>query len=271
MSSRTLVIALSALLAIALPFASPASQTAEPAEDLLQLHQLRLSMQKSLGDFYMLNSMEGDQRYARMINESLTQAQSHLNALKAIPGQDSQSLRAQLEQDWDGYKNALIALTEALRTQGYTDLQPVADLAESNEQLMGLSQELYSKLQQESGYSVPPLTQRSREQSQLMQAITVDYAARSASVGATFIGGDARPIEELVKEFASKMTSLERAPQNNAALRQSWDSVNTKWRYIEKSLINYNENSVPFLVHKYSATIIQGIEEIAAQYAAANL
>jgi len=271
MSSRLLVITLSTLLAVALPFASLTSQAAEPAQDLLQLHQLRLTMQKSLGDFYMFNSMEGDQRYARMINESLSQAQNHLNALGEMPGESSQALRSQLEQNWNAYQKALLSLTEALKSQGYTDLQPVADLAESSEQLMSLSLELYTKLQQESGYSVPPLTQRSREQSQLMQAIAVDYAARSASVGATFIGGEARPIEELVKEFASKLTGLERAPQNNAQLRQSWDSVNTKWRYIEKSLINYNENSVPFLVHKYSGTIIQGIEEIAAQYAAATL
>jgi hypothetical protein len=271
MSSHLLVIALRTFLAVTLPFASLISQATEPAKDLLQLHQLRLTLQKSLGDFYMLNSMEGDQRYARLINESLSQAQGHLNALKETPGPGSQALRNQLEQDWNAYQAALLSLTEALRKQGYTDLQPVADLAESNEQLMNLSLEFYARLQQESGYSVPPLTQRSREQSQLMQAIAVDYAARSASVGATFIGGEARPIEDLVKDFTSKLSSLERAPQNNAQLRQGWDSVNTKWRYIEKSLINYNENSVPFLVHKYSGTIIQSIEGIAAQYAAASL
>ena len=49
------------------------------------------------------------------------------------------------------------------------------------------------------------------------------------------------------------------------------ESAQRKWRYIEKSLINYNENSVPFLVNKYAETIIQGCEEIAGQYATRQL
>lgn len=272
MSSRLLASALSTLLAITLPLFSAASQAADPAASLLELHQLRLAAQKSLGDFYMFNGMEGDQRYERMISESLTQVSTHLNALAEMPGESSKALRSQLQQQWQGYQADLNGLTGALKTQGFTDLQPVADLAGRNQQLMSLSQELYNKMQQESGYSVPPLTQRSREQSLLMQAIAVDYASRSASVGATFMGGgEARPIEELVSEFASKMAALEKEPKNSPQLKQSWSGVSTKWRYIEKSLINYNENSVPFLVNKYSDTIIQGIEQISSQYAAAKL
>ena len=206
MSRRTLAIALSTLLAITLPLFSAASQAAETATSLLKLHQLRLAAQKTLGDFYMFNGMEGDQRYARMINESLNEVNTQLSALR------------------------------------------------------------------EGSYSVPTLTQHSREQSLLMQGIALDYASRSASVGATFMGGgDARPIEDMVSEFASKMATLQKDPQNSPQLKQSWAEVATKWRYIEKSLINYNENSVPFLVNKYSNTIIQGIEQISTQYATTNL
>ncbi len=272
MSSRLLASALSTLLAITLPLLSLASQAAEPANQLLQLHQLRLAAQKSLGDFYMFNGMEGDQRYERMINESRAAVGSHLNALTDMPGDGSRALRAQLEQQWQGYQLDLNNLTAALKTNGFTDLQPVADLADSNSQLMALGLELYNKLQQESAYAVSPMTQRSREQSLLMQAIAVDYASRSASVGATFMGGgESRPIEELVSEFAIKLSTLEKEPKNSAQLRQSWGNVATKWRYIENSLINYNENSVPFLVNKYAESIIQGSEEIASQYAASQL
>ena len=195
MSSRMLAIALSTLLAATLPLFSAATQAADSATSLLKLHQLRLAAQKTLGDFYMFNGMEGDQRYARMINESLTEANNHLSALTDMPGEGSKALRSQLDQQWKGYQIDLNNLTNALKNQGYTDLQPVADLATRNQQLMSLSQELYIKIQQESSYNVPTLTQLSREQSLLMQGIAVDYASRSASVGATFMGGgDARPI-----------------------------------------------------------------------------
>jgi non-ribosomal peptide synthetase component F len=272
MTRRRLAIVLSTLLAATLPLFSATLQAADAATSLLKLHQLRLATQKSLGDFYMFNGMEGDQRYARMINDSLSEVNSHLTALTDMPGEGAKALRAQLDQQWKGYEMDLNNLVNALKSQGYTDLQPVADLAARNQHLMTLSQELYSKIQQEGNYSVPALTQRSREQSLLMQGIAVDYASRSASVGATFMGGgDTRSIEDMVSEFSNNMKTLKKDPKNTPQLAQSWQGVATKWRYIEKSLINYNENSVPFLVNKYSNTIIQGIEQISSEYATANL
>lgn len=272
MSSRLLAIFLSTLLAPSLSPAQAASQASDVDINLQTLHRLRLATQKSLSDFYMYNSMEGDQRYARMIAESLDEAGLQLNALNSMPGEGSKALRSQLEQLWKGYRVDLNNLTSALKSQGYTDLQPVADLAARNQQLMSLSQELYGKIQQESGHVAAQLTQQSREQSLLMQAIAVDYASRSASVGATFMGGgDARPIEELVNEFASRLANLEQAPQNTPQIKQTLSAVGTKWRYIEKSLLNYNENSVPFLVNKYSDSIIDGLEQVSAQYSATQL
>lgn len=272
MSSRLLAISLSTLLAVTLPFFSLAALAADAASNLLNLHQLRLAAQKSLGDFYMYNGMEGDQRYARMIDQSLNEANEHLKALTDLPGEGSKALRSQLDQQWKGYQIDLNNLTGALKSQGYTDLQPVADLATRNQQLMTLSQELYDKIQQESGHRVAALTQRSREQSLLMQTIAVDYASRSASVGATFIGGgESRPIEDLVGEFADTLANLEKAPQNTDQINQTLNNVSTKWRYIEKSLMNYNENSVPFLVNKYSDSIIDGLEKVSSQYAATQL
>lgn len=267
LSSRLLALPLCALFAAALP-----AFAAAPDANLLKVHQLRLAAQKSLSDFYMFNGMEGDQRYARMINESVDEASSRLSELGEMPGDSSNALRAQLQQQWTGYKTDLDGLTRALKSQGFTELQPVADLAARNQQLLALSTELYNKIQQESGTQVPKLTQQSREQSLLMQAIAVDYASRSASVGASFFGGgEAKPIEEMVSEFASRLDSLSRAPQNTAQTRQALGSIQTKWRYIEKSLKNYNENAVPFVVSKYSDSIIEGLEGVSAQYAATQL
>ncbi|MBS7691693.1 hypothetical protein I0E98_19840 [Pseudomonas lalucatii] len=269
MSSRLLAISLSTLLATGLTLFSSASQAADAASNLLALHQLRLAAQKSLGDFYMYNAMEGDQRYARLIDQSQTQASQHLQALAEMPGEGSRVLLAQLDEQWRDYRSALDRLIKALKQQGYTDLQPVADLGASNQQLLALSNALYSKIEQESQFKVAPLTQQSRDQSLLMQAIAVDYAARNASVGATFMGGgEVRPIEEMVDQFAAGLANLQQATRNDAQLKQTLSTVGTKWRYIEKSLMNYNENSVPFLVNKYSDSIIEGLERVSAQYAA---
>ena len=81
-SHRSLAFPLGALL---LAIVASPLLAAAPADDLLRLHQLRLATQKSLGDFYMYNGMEGDQRYARMIGESLQQGQSRLDELGELP------------------------------------------------------------------------------------------------------------------------------------------------------------------------------------------
>ncbi|MBH2032755.1 MAG: hypothetical protein I8H73_07880 [Pseudomonadales bacterium] len=275
MSSRSLLaIALKFLLVFSLPSYAASVEPTDAADNLLKLHQLRLAAQKSLGDFYMYNGMEGDQRYARMIDTSLQNGQALLGSLTQMPGEGSKALLAQLDQHWNSYQSELKVLADTLKTQGYTDLQPVADLASHNQQLMGLSTELYNKIQQESGRNVSALTQLSREQSLLMQSIAVDYASRSASVGGSFIssgGENSKSIDELANEFVHVMDKLEQAPQNTAETRQSLGAVKTKWRYIEKSLKNYNEKSVPFLVNKYSDRIIEGLEVLAGQYAANNI
>lgn len=275
MSSRSLLaIALKFLLVFSLPSFADNVERGNSADSLLKLHQLRLATQKSLGDFYMYNGMEGDQRYARMIDSALQNGQALLGGLAQMPGDGSKALLAQLDQHWSGYQSELKALADTLKTQGYTDLQPVADLASHNQQLMALSAELYTRIQQESGQNVSPLTQLSREQSLLMQSIAVDYASRSASVGGSFIssgGENSKSIDEQASEFVQAMDKLEQAPQNTAATRQSLGAIRTKWRYIEKSLKNYNEKSVPFLVNKYSDRIIEGLETLSGQYAASNL
>lgn len=275
MSSRSLLaIALKFLLVFSLPSFADNVERGNSADSLLKLHQLRLATQKSLGDFYMYNGMEGDQRYARMIDSALQNGQALLGSLTQMPSDGSKALLAQLDQHWSGYQSELKALADTLKTQGYTDLQPVADLASHNQQLMALSAELYTRIQQESGQNVSPLTQLSREQSLLMQSIAVDYASRSASVGGSFIssgGENSKSIDEQASEFVQVMDKLEQAPQNTAATRQSLGAIRTKWRYIEKSLKNYNEKSVPFLVNKYSDRIIEGLETLSGQYAASNL
>lgn len=273
MSSRgKLALPLSALLTLILGTLLAASSFAGPADDLLQLQQMRLAAQKSLSDFYMYNAMEGDQRYARMIKDAAQRAQTRFEGMAAQPGEAAMALQGKLQQQWQDYHDRLQQLMATMQKQGFTDLQPIAALAKSNEHLMELSQELYQTIQQESGQSVPALTQRSREQSLLMQNIALDYASRSASIGGSFFGGgEERAIDEQVREFASGLDALAQAPQNTPEITTAIGNIVTKFRYIEKSLLNYNQNTVPFLVNKYSDSIIEGLEEVAALYAVHQL
>lgn len=267
MHPRLRAISLRTLLAslLLVPGLAIATQTSPYLEHLLRL---QLAAQKSLGDFYMYNSMEGDQRYARTIEESRQEAGEQLRKLADMPDIGAARLQGQLQQQWQAYERDLNELMGALEKQGYTDLQPVADMAARNRQVLATSQALYEALQRADAGAISEQTASTRELSLLMQGIAVSYAARSASVGASFSGDSSeRPIEDQVTDFSSRLDALRNRPGNDAQINTALDGVATKWRYIENSLRNYNEKSVPFLVNKYSDSIIRGLMDVTELYA----
>ena len=239
------------------------------ADDLLALHQMRLATQKSLNAFFMYVGQEGDQRYASLIESSAQTAEARLQRLDGVNGSESRRLLGQLREQWRDYAQDLDKLTGAVRNKGYSDLQPVADLARRNQQLMDLGGQLYRSLQRKNAATVPTLTEQSREQSLLMQdiALTMPRAthrwapASSAAASVhwtTWPAAFGQPVE------------AQQAPQNDEEIARALRSVAIKWHYIEKSLRNYNQNSVPFLVNKNADRIIDGLEKVAALYAARN-
>ncbi|XXF07373.1 hypothetical protein J3Q00_15165 [Pseudomonas sp. D2-3] len=269
MPTHLRAVSLRALLLAALLI--PTAAFANTTGDLKHLQNFHLSAQKSLGDFYMYNSMEGDQRYARMIDASRQQAREQLGRLANLADVGAARLQTQLQQQWQRYDGELTTLMAALQQQGYTDLQPVADLAARNRQVLATAQALYEALRRMDGNAISAQVAATRELSVLMQSITVNYAARSASVGASFSGDSSeRPIEELVADFSARLSALRKQPGNTTAVNTTLDGVVTKWRYIEGSLRNYNEKSVPFLVNKYSDSIIHSLADVDTLYAQAG-
>lgn len=275
MKNRVSALCLTALLSLSFPLlaADPAS-TAESitASSLNSLFLMRLETQRSIGSFYMFNSQEQDQRYAKQAEINLTLA---LNSLKQLPKPtdlETQTLQAQLQQDLNTYSLELRRLISLLKEQGYTDLQPVADLSNLNSSILKTSKELEAQIQQDTQYALPKLTQLAREQSLLMQSIAADYAARSASVGASFFAdGEKQPLDKLSELFANNLLLMQNDPKNTAACSQSLRAIQVKWRYIESSLKNYNEDSVPFVIDKYARSITQSFEQLAAEYALLNI
>ena len=263
-------ISLCALLtAFFVPGTAAAIDIAAHAQHLQRLH---LAAQKSLGDFYMYNSMEGDQRYARMIEQSRQTAREQLQKLVNMQDVGAVHLHTQLQQQWQAYDQNLTTLMATLAKQGYTDLQPVADMAARNRQLLLTCQDLYEALRRSDAAAISEQSDNTRQLALLMQKIAVSYAARSAAVGASFSGDSSeRPIEDLVDDFSARLASLRTPPDNNTAVDETLEGVTTKWRYIEKSLRNYNEKSVPFLVNKYADSIINGLLTVADLYAQAPM
>lgn len=275
MKNRVYALCLSALLTLPLPAlaADPAAPSEQAtASSLNALFFMRLETQRSIGSFYMFNSQEQDQLYARQAHENLALAIENLNKLPTPSSTQAQALQAQLENDFNIYNAELRRLINALKEQGYTDLQPVADLASLNSSILKTSKELEEQILQDNQYRLPNLTLLAREQSLLMQSIAADYAARSASVGASFFAdGEKQPLDKLSEIFANNLASMQSDPKNNGDTSKALRTIQVKWNYIEDSLKNYNEDSVPFVIDKYARSITQTLEQLAAEYALLNI
>ena len=275
MKNRVYTLCLSALLALPLPLlAVDALQHAEQATatSLNSLFFMRLETQRSIGGFYMFNSQEQDQRYAKQANENVALALDNLKKIPTSASPATQALQVQLQQNLNTYSVELSRLINVLKEQGYTDLQPVADLANLNSSILKTSKELEEQILQDNQYTLPSLTQLAREQSLLMQGIAADYAARSASVGASFFAdGEKQPLDKLSELFASNLSTMQNDPKNSSDTSKSLRAIQMKWRYIEGSLKNYNEDSVPFVIDKYARSITQALEQLAAEYTLLNI
>jgi len=88
------------------------------------------------------------------------------------------------------------------------------------------------------------------------------YSARTTStVSQVYSGGDAEiTIDALATQFDALMGKLTTLTKDNTKAVDLLDSAKTKWEFIKKSYINYNENRVNFIVNLYSKKIISDIE-----------
>lgn len=156
----------------------------------------------------------------------------------------------------EGRKFAGIVATDELLEQGYVDLHTVNDLSASQHAL----REGYQRLEEQlagKGVKGNPL----QDQAILMQRIAAEYVRESASLdGGSAIYDNAqdleKPVDQLAQEFRQQLASLDQQYAGQAQVSQKLKKVGITFAYIEKSLQNYKERSVPYVVSRYSDKIV---------------
>lgn len=156
----------------------------------------------------------------------------------------------------EGRKFAGIVATDELLEQGYVDLHTVNDLSASQHALREGYQRLEEQLASK-GVKGNPL----QDQAILMQRIAAEYVRESASLdGGSAIYDNAqdleKPVDQLALEFRQQLASLDQQYANQAQVSQKLKKVGITFAYIEKSLQNYKERSVPYVVSRYSDKIV---------------
>ncbi len=247
---------------------NPAKADADTGESLKKLYEMRTITYSILGDYYMFSGLEGDSRYNRDMETDIKRFQANLSYITADGTATSKlGQLATTLNNWHAFKELLDTNRADFLTQGYANARLVNDLSIKATVLDNSLETLYQALLKGKQFPVSKWTQYTRDMSIIIQTITAEYAARSTSSLGQVMSLEINEggMDEQAKVFDKLLTELKTAPKNKKVFR-TLDQLGVKWTFIEKSIANYNQNAVPFIMSTYGNRITQNLESIGNHY-----
>jgi len=129
---------------------------------------------------------------------------------------------------------------------------------------------VYDGIVVDSQFNIAELTQDTRNMGLIISTLTAEYAARStSSLGQVMVinineGG----MDAQAKIFDELLNKLKAAAKSDKRIYKIMDQVGVKWEFIAKSVANYNENAVPFIVNTYGDRINQNLATVGEHFSA---
>lgn len=248
---------------------NPAS--ANTGETLKNLHKMQTTSLAILADYYMFSGLDGDSRYSRAMDTDIEQFDTSLKELSRIGESTDTSTLTGIANKWKIYKELIITNRTDITIQGYANAHLVGKLEGKAIELSSSIGESYDKLQSSQPSPVSKWTQYSREMAIIIQKITAEYTARSANGSGLVVASKVHVINDggmgkQAKVFNKLLSRLKKAPKTNKAIIKDIDQLSVKWAFIEKSVTNYNENTVPFIVNSYAERITKSLAAIGDHY-----
>jgi hypothetical protein len=216
---------------------------AASAQPAMELQQIRLDLNGSLGDFYLLYGVDSDPAHLASVQQRVTQTDQLLSQLDAPADSGGLNTLQRLREQWPAYRALLQELASSLQQQHNPSGGSIAELIQLKRLLTRLSDTL--------NVHYPPLTDPLGKKSQTLaiqlQIINTDYLAHS--VGANVLGGDNPALDIQSKTFTRGLQQLLQT-QTSSKAQALLQSIQRRWRYIEPSLRHYQQDNVPTLVNR---------------------
>lgn len=240
---------------------------------LKSIYQMRTIAFGILGDYYMFSGLEGDSRYNREIESGIKRFEGLLDTLTKTGSPTANlSTVATALSSWQSYKKLLETNRADFLVQGYANAQLVDKLGREVMVLNNSLKAVYDGILVDTKYNISELTQDTRKMGLIISTLTAEYAARStSSLGQVMVinineGG----MDAQAKIFDGLLTKLKGASQSEKRIYKIMDQVGVKWEFIAKSVANYNENAVPFIVNTYGDRITQNLATVGQHFSAST-
>lgn len=253
------------LLLAFMPAAVPAQAEDDPTT-IGQLHTLRVLLDKAAMDYQMFKGENGNPRY----NESLKDTLDRISVVRGDLGSaafagEQQAQLQQLNQHVDEFLRLLRANRDRIANGGYEDYSQVDRMYDQKQKAQGVAATLIEAKRSNLKEKVPEDIQQIRDLSFIMQRMAASYIEQAASAFGTAsrAQGDEKPVDQLAQEFTRGLKKLDLNARKKPVVQVSMDQVRRRWQFIEQSMLNYKENTVPFLVYRYANAIVDDLLTVA--------
>lgn len=230
---------------------------ATAAIDQAQIERMQLELWRVRADFHMFTVMNGDRQYERQLNQSIGSAESQFRILQGAASSDSDvALVEALMTNWADFTTA--AKENTIAELGYTESYAAQDV---NRLAAVMNNQLGTYSAGGSG-DYDDLWALAAS----MQRMASEYLALSAdpSGGMAADTGEGRiEFRDTVPAFDRRLAEMRAKYSDDDTATRALDQIASKWGFIRESLVKFYENSVPFLVHRYTQQIVASVNQVA--------
>lgn len=255
------------LLLACLPALAPVAVAAQEAPAAMgNLHTLRVLLDKAAMDYQMFKGENGNPRYNESLEDSLARIGDVRERLSGnLPSGVAQDKIRQMNNHVDQFLQLLNDNRDRIAGGGYEEFSLVDQMYNQKQQAQQLASEVADALRGQLEEDVPENIQRIRELSFTMQRMAAAYIEQAASAfGTAYRGqGDEKPVDQLAREFSQELDELTLKNKENPTTQVMMNQVRRRWGFIEQSMLNYKENTVPFLVYRYANAVVDDLLTIA--------
>lgn len=239
--------------------------SATPQELLSNVHKLRLLSTGLMTNFYMYSGLDADTKYGKKVLENLAEFETTLAEAKALPAAEGISDSfSEIDTNWHEFNKLMRINYGDMEKQGFPNVRLVDEMGKTHTILLNSLSKAYIDTEISTGTKPVKAVEVARTLAVTISEITSQYSARGTSnLGQVFMGSYERTLDQMATAFGQDFTSLQ-AQIDTTNSRGILRSIDSKWNFIERSIKNYNENTVPFLVTSYSERIVDHLEEIVA-------
>ncbi|MFN3713146.1 MAG: hypothetical protein ACK4SX_05765 [Alcanivoracaceae bacterium] len=224
------------------------------------LDRLALDVWRVRAAFHTYTVMQGATEYLQALEDMIADTDDVLDSLESSVETDQEAaFIEQVRESWSRYRD--LANSNTIAEMGYTEHYTIVDL---ESEALGLDRLISGQRTSVSGKG-----EDLAQLAVLLQHLASEYmyVAGSPDGGSGAIGTGAEEgrleFVRAVPEFETKLKAAQQAWRGNPDISRELRSVASKWGFIRESLVKFYENSVPFIVHRYSVQMVDSLNTAA--------